>query len=316
MNGQKIPTISECLKILNIDSNASIDDIKKAYRQLVKKYHPDLAGRNEFYIEKFREVTRAYKTLLEAIDKDNGKIIIEENHKNILREFFRKKFKIREYIELFKIRKKPKYENINFNKIFLKKVSDETLRLGEDELILRLEGSTNFYVILESIKALYKLNSKRGLISIVENFYKYPEELKDFVIFLLKRKTDDNFYEKIEIILNKSNYFTTVSLVNFLYKTDDKSAKRILKEFLKNYIGYLKNISLLFETIMVKISNGLNKNELRLGEKLILKDKITPFQLIIAIGIKNKFPSIKIGKIILDLGFIKISDLKEVLTSR
>jgi curved DNA-binding protein len=29
-------------KILEIDRNASADDIKKAYRKLARKYHPDL----------------------------------------------------------------------------------------------------------------------------------------------------------------------------------------------------------------------------------------------------------------------------------
>lgn len=55
-------------KILEVDKNASVDDIKKAYRKMAKKYHPDRvihlgkehqAGAEE----KFRQVQEAYEQL-------------------------------------------------------------------------------------------------------------------------------------------------------------------------------------------------------------------------------------------------------------
>ena len=56
-------------KILEIDSNASQDEIKSAYRKMAKKYHPDkLRGQDPSMIkgaeEKFREVQKAYETLI------------------------------------------------------------------------------------------------------------------------------------------------------------------------------------------------------------------------------------------------------------
>lgn len=56
-------------KILEIESNASQDDIKKAYRRMAKKYHPDkLRGQDPAMIkgaeEKFKEVQKAYETLI------------------------------------------------------------------------------------------------------------------------------------------------------------------------------------------------------------------------------------------------------------
>ena len=56
-------------KILEIDTNASQDQIKSAYRRMAKKYHPDkLRGQDPAMIkgaeEKFREVQKAYETLM------------------------------------------------------------------------------------------------------------------------------------------------------------------------------------------------------------------------------------------------------------
>ena len=60
-------------KILEIDSNASQDEIKSAYRKMAKKYHPDkLQSKDPALIkgaqEKFLKVQEAY----EAIQKERG----------------------------------------------------------------------------------------------------------------------------------------------------------------------------------------------------------------------------------------------------
>ena len=49
-------------KILGVDKNASDDDIKKAYRTLVKEYHPDLNSSPEA-AEKIKLINQAYEVL-------------------------------------------------------------------------------------------------------------------------------------------------------------------------------------------------------------------------------------------------------------
>jgi DnaJ-domain-containing protein 1 len=48
------------LSVLNLDLNATIDDVKKSYRSLCMVYHPDKGGSSE----KFIEVTEAYNRCL------------------------------------------------------------------------------------------------------------------------------------------------------------------------------------------------------------------------------------------------------------
>lgn len=50
-------------EVLGVDKNASIADIKKTYRQLAKKYHPDRNPDDKKAEEKFKEINEAFEVL-------------------------------------------------------------------------------------------------------------------------------------------------------------------------------------------------------------------------------------------------------------
>ena len=56
-------------EVLGVNKSASEDEIKKAYKKMARKYHPDLNPDNKEAEEKFKEVNEAYEVLSDANKK-------------------------------------------------------------------------------------------------------------------------------------------------------------------------------------------------------------------------------------------------------
>lgn len=57
----------DCYRVLGLSAEASFSDIKTSYRQLARRYHPDVSAGDQQAKDKFIEITAAYKFLLNAL---------------------------------------------------------------------------------------------------------------------------------------------------------------------------------------------------------------------------------------------------------
>src|SRR6476619_4564504 len=61
-----MPQKKDFYAVLGVGSNASQDEIKKAYRKLAKKYHPDANASDAKAAERFKEISEANNVLGDA----------------------------------------------------------------------------------------------------------------------------------------------------------------------------------------------------------------------------------------------------------
>ncbi len=66
-------------KILGVDKNASAEDIKKQYRRLARKYHPDVSKEKDAE-EKFKQVREAYEVLKDPAKKQTYEQMRSQPH--------------------------------------------------------------------------------------------------------------------------------------------------------------------------------------------------------------------------------------------
>lgn len=110
-------------QVLGLDSTATLDEIKKAYRIYVIKYHPDKNNGDKFFEERFKEVSEAYEYLLNNINNTRfeekstffNSYYSQKNNINItlLTEKLKKEEKIRKHLEKELLIRESKIKEIN-----------------------------------------------------------------------------------------------------------------------------------------------------------------------------------------------------------
>ena len=62
---------NKALSILNIKLPITLEKIKKNYKKLVKIFHPDVNGNNKNAEEKFKEINKSYKIILNKLKNEH-----------------------------------------------------------------------------------------------------------------------------------------------------------------------------------------------------------------------------------------------------
>lgn len=75
--------------ILGIEPNATLEDIKKAYREMSLKYHPDKNKGDKYFEERFKDIKEAYDILSDNVSR--------QNYDYQWLQYFRKKKENKEY---------------------------------------------------------------------------------------------------------------------------------------------------------------------------------------------------------------------------
>lgn len=266
-------------KILGLpNSNVTTEQIKQAYREQAKKYHPDINTTSNFSEERFKDINEAYKTLSNSSTRRkydrmwNSRIGKKQKNRGQAKK--EKKSAFAEFFQMFfgEIKNnKAKSEDINGGKAPIKGENIET------EITVSIFDA--FYGVEKKL-ALRAVNGKMREFNI-----KIPAGIRneEKIRLMMQGKPGENggkagdLLVRIHIENDKKFTLNGVDLIKNLYVTPWEAA-----------LGTKLNISSIDEEILLYIPQGTQCGEsLKLKEKGYLDGKGGRGDLIINIQIMN-----------------------------
>ena len=266
-------------KILGLpNSNVTTEQIKQAYREQAKKYHPDINTTSNFSEERFKDINEAYKTLSNTSTRRkydrmwNSRIGKKQKNRGQAKE--EKKSAFAEFFQMFfgEIKNnKAKSEDINGGKAPIKGENIET------EITVSIFDA--FYGVEKKL-ALRAVNGKMREFNI-----KIPAGIRneEKIRLMGQGKPGENggkagdLLVRIHIENDKKFALSGIDLITNLYVTPWEAA-----------LGTKLNISSIDEEILLYIPQGTQCGEsLKLKEKGYLDGKGGRGDLIINIQIMN-----------------------------
>lgn len=266
-------------KILGLpNSNVTTEQIKQAYREQAKKYHPDINTTSNFSEERFKDINEAYKTLSNTSTRRkydkmwNSRIGKKQKNRGQAKK--EKKSAFSEFFQMFfgEIKNnKAKSEDINGGKAPIKGENIET------EITVSIFDA--FYGVEKKL-ALRAVNGKMREFNI-----KIPAGIRneEKIRLMGQGKPGENggkagdLLVRIHIENDKKFKLNGVDLITNLYVTPWEAA-----------LGTKLNISSIDEEILLYIPQGTQCGEsLKLKEKGYLDGKGGRGDLIINIQIMN-----------------------------
>ena len=221
-----ITRMKDYYKILGVKPNASQAEIKKAYRLLAVKYHPDKNGGDTVSEEHFKEVSESY-IILGDTAKRNAYDYTKGHHKNYTWQSIEGKPTPVTLLILFKrIKDKVLHNNGKVNQQALFKVIDDLLSQENIRFLITVRDvATNNLIMDEILTCCIFL----------------PEPLKSDLYLKLTTLADGDsrFKQKIAQLNTKQETLHNAMVEEHREHTLNKTSKLIFIAFLIFLIGLL-----------------------------------------------------------------------------
>ncbi len=189
-------------KILDVDENANQDEIKKSYRKLAMKWHPDRNASNPKAEEKFKEIQVAYDTIGNPQKRKEYDFTRHVNSSRNSTGSSRQGFSNSDFDDLF---------NSNFKDIFSQNFSDI---FNQRHFVPSVEVPIGFWEAISGCKKTFQFNLKTGnknkLINITVDIPPGTDSGDSFLIEIEKQQV------QIVIHIQKDNRFHRENLDLFI----------------------------------------------------------------------------------------------------
>ena len=195
-------------KILEINKNATDEEIKKAYRKLAKKWHPDKNLNNPIAEEKFKEIQEAYDILSDKKKREKYDNPYNFSNENIFSEF--------DFFRNFKSSSKKQQNDYDFFQnveSFFKEKNNKTLKGSNLKLKIKITFEEFIKGTFKEIKYKRKINGVENINKISVTFEPGTESGTEFLYKSGGNAINGNYGDLILITeVEKNDFFKRKNL--------------------------------------------------------------------------------------------------------
>ncbi|MCD6363488.1 MAG: HEAT repeat domain-containing protein [Synergistetes bacterium] len=252
----QIEDLTPYYKALGLRVGASLDEVKRAFRRLALRYHPDIAG--EELHEKYEEIVKAYHFLTRKVSLRRPKVEKNEKKKKLSRQAkeilcrLEKRVKRREWrIPLSLLLDRLKSDNIYLRREVAKHLSMRDEEKALEALVDLLKDDDNEIVKI-SLRALEKARFKPALSRVrdlivdgkgpeirwmaVEALVRIGgEEVLNLLLPLLKHPVTEVRLVAVRALGLLGDRRAACSLTSLLYVEQDAQVRTWIKRILENW---------------------------------------------------------------------------------
>ncbi len=301
---QQIKTEKNYYEILEIEKYSTIDIVKKAYKVLVKKFHPD-ANKNSNADEIYKKIVKAYTVLKDSQSKEDydnqlrkevvsvPKMSFEFSNYNFLINTDRLLNRIKIFFKNITGQIKREKIKLNVSSNILEEnyhVSQDILNMPVEELEERLLYSDNKYVRLNAGIAI-GIKKEKASLPVLENVLPSSDkDLKKIIIWAIGNLKMKKSLNLLKILYNSAANEVKSEILKSYYKiTEGKGTVLIsmLLNALKENDNEIKitALELFFMTNkkidffeIKKLLHGSSKKINDLVDKLVKENRVVNFQ--------------------------------------
>ena len=186
---------------LGISREASADEVRKVYRKLSLKYHPDKNGNDPFFDERFREVQEAYDMLIDPDKRKTYDRTLESQNSTVqytlppvIRSFNINKIRVLKGEEIIITWRTSNADVVKIQPFGLVNA------YGEKRIKITEFKDKKFHVLLQATNSLLNKTVVKG-VTLTQIFEGDKERLDEQVDELFQPKSDRSFTKDVKAYL-------------------------------------------------------------------------------------------------------------------
>ena len=275
--------------VLGINEDASIDEIKKSYKRLTLKFHPDVSN-EENSTERFKEIAKAYSVLKDAVLRAEYDRELRNNESFFAVLDFKYCYReIKKYGDQIVNKIKLLFKNVSSDNLlnndniscnddffnFSVSVQEDILNMPINELEDRLQFSQNTYVRMNAALAIGQKKEKKSYCVLEKMLNDENDGVKKAIVWAIGNLKMKKSLQILHLLYSSNKSSLRAEILKAIYKIVNGRGQLFNELLVRSINDETEDIRVGALNLLSRIDKKVNYKEVKgIFSKISLKNRI------------------------------------------